>query len=332
MTPLIIQDEKGLYCPAGDFYVDPWRPVERAVITHAHGDHAYSGHQAYFCTRLSSPIIQQRLGKLERLKALEYGEPIEFGPVRVSLHPAGHILGSAQVRIESKDGVWVVSGDYKRTFDPSCNPFEVVPCDTLITETTFGLPIYKWQPGEKVAQDILAWWETNRLAGKACVLFCYALGKAQRILAELAKLTDRPVYLHGAIASLIPPYEAAGIRMLPTIPVSEMDKNHSYAGELILAPPSAFKSPWLRRFDPYETGFASGWMRVRGAKRRRGYDRGFVLSDHADWSELLQTIEETGAHRVYATHGNSDTLVRYLNERGLEASALKTQYEGEQEE
>jgi putative mRNA 3-end processing factor len=248
----------------------------------------------------------------------------------VSFHPAGHVLGSAQVRIEAGGQVWVVSGDYKRAADPTCAPFEVVPCDVFITEATFGLPIYRWEePGAVIAQ-ILEWWNTNREAGVASVLFCYAMGKAQRVLAELAALTDRPVLVHGAVEGLVELYRLAGVRMLPTLKVSDTAKGRSFAGELILAPPAAGGSTWMRRFGASrQTAFASGWMRVRGTRRRKGFDRGFALSDHADWPALLRTVAETGARRVLVTHGYSDELARYLSESGLSASALATAYQGE---
>ncbi|MBC7794645.1 MAG: ligase-associated DNA damage response exonuclease [Clostridia bacterium] len=257
------------------------------------------------------------------------GEKIRVGDVDVSFHPAGHVLGSSQIRVEHEGNVWVCSGDYKRDDDPTCAPFEVVPCDTFISEATFALPIYTWSSGADTARDILAWWDSNVTAGRASVLFCYALGKAQRILGELALQTDRPVYVHGAVEPLVEAYREAGINMLPTIKVSEVAKGASFKGELILAPPSANGSTWMRRFGDYETAFASGWMRVRGSRRRRGHDRGFVLSDHADWKGLLSTIADTGARRVLATHGFKDVLARTCREAGLEADVLQTEYDGE---
>ncbi|MGN6153256.1 MAG: ligase-associated DNA damage response exonuclease [Lysobacteraceae bacterium] len=325
--PVVLRPE-GLYCPAGDFHIDPWRPVPRAVITHGHGDHARTGSGEYHTTEAGLPILRWRLGE-QHYAAHAYGEAFDLGRARVSLHSAGHVLGSAQVRIETDAGVWVASGDYKRQPDPTCAPFEVVPCDTFITESTFGLPIYRWPSTADVARDIVAWRDECAAEGVAAVLFCYALGKAQRLLAELAACTDAPAYVHGAIASGVAVYRDAGIRMLETIPVDEHAKGTDYAGKLVLAPPSAAGSPWMRRFRRAQTGFASGWMLLRGNRRRRNVDRGFVVSDHADWPALLSTIAQTGASRVIATHGNTDALVRVLDERGVRAGTFSTDYGGE---
>jgi len=328
-TDLVVTTPTGLHCAAGGFYIDPWEPADLALITHAHADHARPGSASYVCAEPGVPLLRRRLGESASIRGVAYGEPLTLGEARVSLHPAGHVLGSAQIRIEVRGQVWVVSGDYKRAPDPTCAPFEVVACDVLVTEATFGLPIYRWAEPSSVAAEILAWWDACRERGRAAVLFCYALGKAQRILAELASLTDRRVLTHGAIEPLLEIYRAAGVRLLPTEPVAETKRGRSFAGELILAPPSAGGSPWMRRFRERETAFASGWMRVRGTRRRKGYDRGFVLSDHADWPALLRTVEETGARRVLATHGHAHELARYLRERGLAAEALATTFEGE---
>ena len=333
---------QGLYVPRGDFYIDPWKGVPRAVITHAHGDHARSGSGRYWGAAPGLGLLRERLGRGATIEPVPYGQRFTLGGVTVSLHPAGHVLGSAQIRVQADDEVWVVSGDYKRDPDPTCAPFEVVPCDVFITEATFGLPVYRWADSAVVAQEILDWWIDCRDAGMAAVLFCYALGKAQRVLAELQRLRgaidaaalDPVVALHGAMPGLIKVYREAGVEMLPAEPVGNLPKGTSFAGRLVLAPPGASGTPWMRRFDPpksngYSTGFASGWMRVRGGKRRLAYDRGFTLSDHADWPGLLRTIEETGAGRVLATHGNTDALIAVLRARGLVADELKTHFEGE---
>lgn len=327
--PLVTVTENGLYCRPGEFYIDPWQPVKSAVITHAHGDHLRLGSAAYILARPGLGIARQRLGDEAPLTAVDYGIPTTFGPAKVSLHPAGHILGSAQVRIEHEGRVWVVSGDYKRQPDPTCMPFEVVGCDTFISEATFALPVYKWPAPAQVAEEIFRWWRANRERGMASVLFCYALGKAQRVLAELQAFTDESVYLHGAVASLVDVYRSAGIEMLPTTQVGGARKA-DYRGALIMAPPSAVASPWMRRFGEHSTGFCSGWMRVRGDRRRRGYDRGFVLSDHADWPALIETCRATGARQVLLTHGYSDAICRYLSEQGLAASALQTHFGAEE--
>lgn len=330
-TALITVRPEGLYCAAGNFYIDPWKPVETALITHAHADHAYSGHQHYYATALSEGILHKRLGQDIHLSGGSYGDQFKLGDTWVSFHAAGHVLGSAQVRVEHKGEVWVASGDYKRDADPSCDPFEVVECDSFITEATFGLPIYRWDSGAVTAEQIYQWWQRDRT--RPSLLFCYAFGKSQRVLAELTQFTDRTVYLHGAVHTLTDIYRDLGIHMLPTLPVSQMEKSYSFAGDLIIAPPSGHRSSWMKRFKRPQTAFASGWMAVRGARRRRGYERGFVLSDHADWPGLIQTVTQTKAKTVYVTHGQNDVLSRYLTEEmGLNASPLKTLFEGETED
>ncbi|RZA34619.1 MAG: ligase-associated DNA damage response exonuclease [Lysobacteraceae bacterium] len=326
---LIVLRPEGLYCPAGDFHIDPWRPVARAIITHGHGDHARIGMGEYHCTAQSLPILRWRLGE-QRYHAHDYGQAFTLGDAKVSLHSAGHVLGSAQVRVEVGGEVWVASGDYKRQPDPTCAPFEVVPCDTFITEATFGLPVYRWPHTPDVAREIVAWRRDCAERGEAAVLFCYALGKAQRVLAELMPFDDQPVLLHGAIAAGVEVYRQSGIAMLETRLVADEEKGADFAGKLVMAPPSAAGSPWIRRFRRAQLGFASGWMRIRGNRRRRNYDRGFVVSDHADWPDLFRTVRETGARRVIATHGNTDAIIRALQEQGIAAEAFRTDYGGEE--
>jgi putative mRNA 3-end processing factor len=333
MTALLELRPEGLYCAAGDFHVDPWSPVARAVITHGHSDHARAGHGSYFAAARGLPILRWRLGEQD-YRPFAYGEPFTLGGTRVSLHPAGHVLGSAQVRVEAGGETWVVSGDYKRDPDPTCEPFEPVPCDVFITEATFALPVYRWQPTDEVVTDLIAWWADCRARGQVAVVFCYALGKAQRILAEiglqLAPDPGWPVFVHGAIASGVAVYREAGVALYPTEPVAEQASRRDWAGALVLAPPAAAGSTWMRRFGRTATGFASGWMRVRGNRRRRGHDRGFVISDHADWPGLLRSIDDSGASRILATHGNTDALVRHLREQGRDAAALRTRFGDEE--
>jgi len=326
---LITATPAGLYCAAGDFHIDPWQPVERAVITHAHGDHLRAGSAMYYVAESGAALARHRLPAGAALTPLAYGETVDIGAIRVSLHPAGHVLGSAQVEVRQGDRVWVVSGDYKRDADPTCAPFAVVPCDVFISEATFALPAYQWIDTAIIAREIVDWWQANRLRGLASVLFAYSLGKAQRVLAELARLSSEPVYVHGAVGTLVDLYRRQGIAMAPTAPASSLQAA-DYAGALILAPPSAGGSPWMRRFGDHRTGFCSGWMRIRGDRRRRGYDRGFVLSDHADWPSLLRTFRETGARRILLTHGYTEAMCRYLRERGVDASPLKTEYGAEE--
>jgi putative mRNA 3-end processing factor len=319
----------GLYCAAGDFYVDPWGAVDRAVITHAHGDHARIGSRAYLCATPGGAILQHRLGPESRIEVLDYGTRLRIGGVTVSFHPAGHILGSGQLRIEGDDGVWVVSGDYKRAADPTCAPFEPVRCDTFITESTFALPIFRWDPADETIGELLSWWDANRAGGMASVLFCYTLGKAQRVLAALAAVTDRRVLVHGAMTAMTEIYRRAGVTMLETDVLVERARGASTAGELILAPLFARGTPWMRRIGEFSDAFASGTMRVRGMRRQRNVDRGFALSDHADWPALLQTVADVGASRVLATHGYPEPLARYLRERGIDSGTIRTAWEGE---
>jgi putative mRNA 3-end processing factor len=319
----------GLYCEAGGFHVDPWGAVPRAVITHAHGDHARPGSAAYLCAAPSAPLLRRRLGADPTIEALSYGQRLGLGAATISFHPAGHVLGSAQVRVETSGGIWVISGDYKRAADPTCNPFEVVPCDTFITESTFGLPIYRWDATGSVVADLCGWWDGNRDQGRASIVFCYTLGKAQRLLAELAAVTDRTVLVHGMMVPFVDIYRAAGVRMLPTETLVERARGRSLAGDLVLAPLSARGTPWMRRLGDFSDAFASGLMRVRGVRRQRAFDRGFVLSDHADWPAILDTVRTTGAARVLATHGYAEPLARYLGEQGIDAGVMRTAWEGE---
>jgi putative mRNA 3-end processing factor len=328
---LIAPTERGLYCAAGVFHVDPWLPVDRAVVTHAHGDHLRPGSQTYLCAEPSLPLVHHRLPGDAAVSSLPFGESIAINGVRVSFHPAGHVLGSAQVRVEHRGEVWVASGDYKLAPDPTCQPFEPVRCHTFITEATFGLPIFRWHPPDDTCADIVEWWREMRDGGRPAVLFVYALGKAQRVLAELARLTDQPVFVHGALEPLIEIYRSAGVAMTPTRVATAEARSTSFAGQLILAPILARGSIWMRRFTGHSAAFASGWMRIRGARRRRGYDRGFVLSDHADWPSLLQAVAASRAERVFVTHGHTTALARYLGERGFDAHPWTTRFAGEPE-
>jgi putative mRNA 3-end processing factor len=326
---MLTETADGLYCAAGDFFIDPWSPVKKALITHAHGDHARPGSAAYLCAEAGSGVLRRRFGSDAAIETARYGEALTIGGVRVSFHPAGHVLGSAQIRLEAADGVWVVAGDYKRAPDPTCAPFEPVRCDTFVTESTFGLPIYRWDDTDAVMRDVLRWWQANEADGRSSVLFCYTLGKAQRLLAELARLTDRSVFVHGMMLPMIEAYREAGAAMLPVKPATEQPRGTSFAGELVLAPLPARGTPWMRRLGTHSDAFASGLMRVRGVRRQRAFDRGFVLSDHADWPALLQTVAETGASRVLATHGHAEPLARYLREQGLQSGVIRTAWEGE---
>jgi putative mRNA 3-end processing factor len=323
MPDMVIVRKEGLYCVPGQFYIDPWRPVERAVITHAHGDHARAGNQHYLTAAPGVNILQSRLGPLN-ITGLAYGETVRHNGVTVSLHPAGHVLGSAQVRMEYLGEVWVASGDYKVEADSTCAAFEPVRCHTFITESTFGLPIYRWQPRQEIYDDINAWWRANAAQGRASVVQCYSFGKAQRILSGLDPQTG-PIICHGAAQALNQVYRDEGVWLPPTVMVDAVAKA-DIGQAIVITPPSAAGSPWIRRFGDFSDAFASGWMRLRGARRRRGVDRGFVLSDHADWPGLLQAIAATGAERVIVTHGSIAVLVRWLQQQGLQAGGFETEY------
>jgi putative mRNA 3-end processing factor len=326
---MLIETAQGLYCPEGDFHVDPWAPVARALITHAHGDHARAGSAAYLCTDQCATLLRRRFGADAAIEPVPYGRQLTLGSTHVSFHPAGHVLGSAQIRIAGSAGVWVISGDYKRAPDPTCAPFEPVRCDTFITESTFGLPIYRWDATASVIADMLAWWDANRERGLTSIVFCYTIGKAQRLLAELARVTDRPVLVHGMLVPMIEAYRSHGIEMLHTETLIDRPRGTSLAGELVLAPPSARGTPWMRRLGELSDALTSGLMRVRGVRRQRAYDRGFVISDHADWPALLDTITATGAGRVITTHGHAEPLARFLREQGIASSVMRTAWEDE---
>jgi putative mRNA 3-end processing factor len=327
---LLTLTDRGLYCEPGDFFVDPWAPVPLAVVTHAHGDHVAWGCGRYVTSAEGAGVLRLRLSPGADVTALAYGAPLEHRGVRVSLHPAGHILGSAQVRMEHRGEVWVVSGDYKTEPDPTCAPFEPVRCHGFVTESTFGLPIYRWAPPAETYAAINAWWRANAEAGLVSMLYGYALGKAQRLLAGLDPSIG-PILTHGAIERLVAAYREAGVALPPTMHATAAGRDGA-RGAIVVAPPSTHNTTWMRRFGPSSSAMASGWMRVRGARRRRALDRGFVLSDHADWPGLLSAIAATGAERVWVTHGFTGPMVRWLGERGLDARAIATRFEGERRE
>lgn len=325
--PLLEFTDRGIYCPPADVYIDPWRPVKRALITHGHADHARWGHKHYLCTKLAKPVIRYRLGPIQ-IDTVAYGETRTINGVRFSFHPAGHIIGSAQIRVEHKGEVWVASGDYKTEDDGLSTPFVPIRCHTFITESTFGLPVYEWQPQENVFAAMNDWWRTNRAAGKVSVLSSYALGKAQRVMHGL-DTTIGPILTHGAVENTNEVLRKQGVSLPETIRVVQGMKKKAFAGGLVIAPPSATGSPWMKKFQPYSLGIASGWMTLRGARRRRNADRGFILSDHADWNGLNEAIATTGAERVIVTHGYTDIFSRWLTEQGYEAYTEATEFEGE---
>lgn len=325
---LIDFTDKGLYCAAGDFYIDPWRPVDRAVITHAHSDHARAGSKHYLCHHLSLPILQLRLGQ-HAYQSVDWNESVWINGVRISLHPSGHIIGSAQIRVEHKGEVWVVSGDYKTENDGISGAFEPVPCHTFITESTFGLPVYRWQSQEVIFEQMRAWIGNNQQQDRASMLIAYSLGKAQRILQAIAPISDK-IYVHGAIWNTHQVLLNNGIQLPVVQRITNETNKADLKGAVIIAPPGAEDSPWTKRLPSFRTATCSGWMQVRGQARRSSSDMGFALSDHADWNGLLSAVKATGASKVFVTHGFQSVFSRYLNEIGIEAAEVITQY-GEEE-
>ena len=326
-APVLTFTPKGIYCPAGEFYIDPWCPVDRALITHGHADHARPGHASYLATDAAAPVMRHRLGDIA-LDTIEFGKPITNGDAIVSFHPAGHVPGSAQIRTEVGGEVWVASGDYKTEPDGLSEPFEPVSCHAFITECTFGLPVFKWASNDAVINDINAWWASCAAAGKSAILGAYALGKAQRILAGL-DTTIGPILTHGAVEATNQILRAQGLSLPDTFQVTADITAKTHPGALVLAPPSALGSTWAKRFAPAETAFASGWMAVRGMRRRRAADRGFVMSDHADWPGLNAAIKATGAERIFVTHGYTSIFKRWLTAEGYDAQIVETEFEGE---
>lgn len=322
-------DQNGIYCRQADVYIDPWRPVKKAIITHAHSDHARWGNQSYLAHHDTVPLLRLRLGTDINVEGIGYNHPIEINGVQISLHPAGHIPGSAQIRLEYKGEIWVVSGDYKLQQDGISIPFEPVRCHHFITESTFGLPVYNFPPAQQVYDEINEWWRRNAAAGQNAVIIGYALGKAQRILHHLDSGIG-PVWVHGAVANINTILEEQGIVLQPWQRVSPEQAKKDFNGAMIAAPPSAMDSSWLKRFEPYSLGICSGWMQLRGARRRRSADRGFIMSDHCDWTQLNEAVAATGAEHVYVTHGYKSVYAKWLRENNhIHATEVETLYEGE---
>ena len=327
---LIDFTNKGLYCAAGNFYIDPWKPVDKAIITHAHSDHARWGSKNYLCHTASLPLLKLRLGDINA-EAIAWNETIHINGVKISLHPAGHIIGSSQIRIEDKNEVWVVSGDYKTEDDGISGLFEPVKGNVFISESTFGLPIYKWKSQQQIFNDIREWIVANQEAGKTSVLIAYSLGKAQRVMQCIREMNVK-IFLHGAVWNVHQTLLNAGYELPHAERVNPDTPKENFKGNVAIAPPSADGTPWMKRFSPYSVGVCSGWMQVRGNVRRRNADAGFALSDHADWRGLLNAVKETGAEKVFVTHGFQAAFSRYLNDNGIQAAEVKTEYGGEEEE
>ncbi|MDX1314000.1 MAG: ligase-associated DNA damage response exonuclease [Eudoraea sp.] len=324
--PLLQFTDRGIYCEIADVYLDPWKPVNKAIISHGHADHSRWGHKKYITHNSNIPIIRHRLGDIS-ISGKNWGDTFEVNGVKFSLHPAGHIIGSSQIRVEHKGEVWVFSGDYKTENDGFTTAFEPVKCHTFITECTFGLPAFKWRPQLEVFNDINAWWSVNRAEGLTSVLFGYSLGKAQRLLKFLDPGIG-PIYTHAAVENMTNVLRSQ-VEFPETRLITRDTKNEELKGSLVLAPPSAHGSPWMRRMVPYVTATASGWMAFRGARRRRAIDKGFVLSDHCDWEGLLDAIDSTQANQIICTHGYTEIFSRFLREKGFDARTEATLYEGE---
>ncbi len=332
---LLQRTASGLYCPAGDFYIDPWKNVPKAVITHAHSDHARFGSDRYLACHASRHLLTLRLGASIQLQTLAYGERLRVGQAQLSFHPAGHILGSAQVRIEVAGRVALVTGDYKLQPDPTCAAWEQVPCDLMVTESTFGLPVFRWPDTECVIAEIIAWWRENQNAGRPSLLYAYAVGKSQRLIAGIAQALDSPeelstMYVHGALIGPNQAYRDTGIA-IPSLAsaTAVASRSDDWRRALIIAPPSAQNSPWIQRFGDASDAMASGWMAIRGTRRRRALDRGFVLSDHVDWPDLMTAIDACAPREVWVTHGFSEIVARYQAELGRAAHSIETQFVGD---
>jgi putative mRNA 3-end processing factor len=332
-TELLQIRPSGLYCPAGDFYIDPWSSVGRAIITHAHSDHARWGSEQYLASNDSRTLLELRLGKGIKLQTLPYGEKMIIGSATVSLHPAGHILGSSQVRIEVDGRVALITGDYKLQDDPTCLPWEPVRCDLMVTESTFGLPVFRWPAMSEIVGDILNWWKANQTEGRTSVLLGYAVGKSQRMIVELLQSSDQvashEMFIHGALIGPLAAYRAAGVNIPALRSISEMPGKHDYSRALIFAPPAAQNSPWMKRFPNASVAMASGWMAIRGTRRRRNVDRGFVVSDHVDWTDLAKAIELCSPTDLWVTHGFSDVVARHQTELGRKARPIETKFVGD---
>jgi putative mRNA 3-end processing factor len=326
MAQLLTFTDAGIHCPEGGFYIDPWGSVDRALITHGHADHARPGHGAYLSTRDAAPVITHRLGVVP--ESVEYGETRRIGGVEVTFFPAGHVPGSAQIRVARGGEVWVVSGDYKTVADGLSEPFEPVRCDAFVSECTFGLPVFNWAAQAEVVGEINAWWRGAAEAGRVAMIGAYSLGKAQRIIASVDHGIG-PVLTHGAVENVNAVMRSQGIALPQTVLVTPDMPRERFRGALVVAPPSALGSPWARRFGDVTAAVASGWMALRGVRRRRGVDRGFVMSDHADWAGLNAAIVATGAERIFVTHGYTAPFRRWLQEAGFDAHVVATEFEGE---
>lgn len=321
---LIKFTKRGIYCPQGKFYLDPWYPVDYAIISHGHADHARWGMKRYLCADDSKAILQHRLGADIKIESIAYNHPVTINGVEVSFHPAGHVIGSAQIRLEYKGYVVVFSGDYKTQPDFITTPFDPIKCHTFITESTFGLPIYNWKSEKELQTELQNWVKTNQENKRTSVFFGYSLGKAQRLMSLLEGSDD--IYVHRAIHNLNNAISDSGIKLPETkLWSADIDKK-VLQNKIIIAPPALLGSRMLKRVPNAATAICSGWMQIRGNRRWQAVDAGFVVSDHADWNGLISAVKATEAEQVYVTHGSQAVFSKYLNEIGIKADELKTEY------
>lgn len=329
MKPLLQLTNKGFYCAKGDFFIDPWQPVKKALITHAHSDHLKAGHQSYLVHKNSVDIVKYRLANLGKVQGINFNQPVTINGVEVTYFPAGHIIGSAQIRVAANKQVWLISGDYKTEADGLTTPYEPIKCSHFVTESTFGLPIFRWKKQQKIFKEINSWWINNQKNNITTILACYALGKAQRLLFGLDACIGK-IYTHGAIENVLDVFRNVGFQFPETIRVTNDIAKKDFKGNLVLTTPGSLNTTWIKKFEPYSTGIASGWMNLRGAKRRRSVDHGFVLSDHCDWTQLNDSIKATGAENIWVTHGYTQIFTKWLNENGYHAKVLETEFGEEQ--
>lgn len=325
--PVLTFTDKGIYCPAGGFFIDPWRAVDRALITHAHSDHARWGHGHYLSTPGTDAVMRHRLGAING-QVLGFGAPVVVNGVTVSFHAAGHVPGSAMIKVERGGEVWVVSGDYKVDPDGLAEPWEPVKCDAFISECTFGLPVFRWESNREAMARVAAWWRGNAAQGVTSIIGAYSLGKAQRLMAGLAAQGVGPILCHSAVEGTNRALRAAGYALPDTLHAGAGFDAKAHAGAMVICPPAALGSAWAARFGARDEAAASGWMALRGVRRRRG-TTGFVISDHADWPGLNMAIRAMGAERVFVTHGYTQPFRRWLEAEGYQAGIVATEYAGD---
>ncbi|TCC90266.1 ligase-associated DNA damage response exonuclease [Pedobacter frigiditerrae] len=327
---LITFTNRGIYCKQGNFHIDPWHPVDYAVTTHGHADHVKWGNKNYLCHDLTKPILKQRYGLEDNVQTLPYNKEIDINGVKLSLFPAGHVIGSSQIRIEYKGEICVVSGDYKVEYDGISTAFEPVKCHTFVSESTFGLPIYNWQPQELIFKQIKSWINDNCTKGKTSILVAYSLGKAQRLIKNLAG--EYPIYVHNSIANLNEGFAEAGVELPETIRITPEIKKDEMQKGIVIIPPALADGRWVKSLQQPAIGVCSGWMAVRAGRRWRSADAGFALSDHADWPGLLSAIKATEAEKVFVTHGVITVFSKYLNEIGINSEEVTTKYGAEDDD